>query len=358
MSKPSIASAPEALSDTQTHPAAESSLTSNHDTPPEFVCLLDPSLIDPGSSPNRTPDSFEDEAMGALSLSISLKNGNQEPIHVRPLGEPRGDYQYALISGARRLHACKQHKLLVRALVMNVTPEQSLLDRLVENHNREPLSPWELGKQLAHIKAQPGMNLSMRNLGALIGIDASMVQKALDIAAMPIEVVQAFTSPKDIRYADAKKLKDLLGTSLDKVIAKSLELKGQGLTAKQVLEDLAQAAQTEEVAAADKNTQATVEPFNTPQQALLKVQGNVVGEIQTDKFGQLVVALQTPMSVLQQQALAQCVEQFIARKVLGIKQAKPQATVVDVTAQPASLANDKSARTAANDHFGNEGAQA
>lgn len=358
MRKPAIANAPEALSDTQTHPAAQSTLATNHDTPPEVIRLLDPSLIDPGSTPNRTPDSFEDEAMGALSLSISLKNGNQEPIHVRSLAEPRDGYQYALISGARRLHACKQHKLLVRALVMDVTPEQSLLERLVENHNREPLSPWELGKQLEHIKAQPGMNLSMRNLGALIGIDASMVQKALDIAALPIEVVQAFSSPKDIRYADAKKLKDLLGASRDKIIAKSLELKGQGRTAKQVLEDLAQAVQTEEVAAADKNTQATVEPFNTPQQALLKVQGNVVGEIQTDKSGHLVMALQTPMSVLQQQALAQCVEQFISRKVFGIKLVKPEAPAVDVTLQTASLANDKSAKSAANDGFGNEGAQA
>lgn len=338
--------------------AADFPLATNHDTPLEVVRLLDPSLIDPGSTPNRTPDSFEDEAMGALSLSISLKNGNQEPIHVRPLGEPRDGYEYALISGARRLHACKQHKLLVRVLVMDATPEQSLLERLVENHNREPLSPWELGKQLAHIKAQPDMNLSMRNLGALIGIDASMVQKALDIAALPNEVVQAFTSPKDIRYADAKKLKDLLGASRDKVIAKSLELKGQGLTAKQVLEDLAQAVQTEGEAAAGNNSEATVEPFNTPRQALLKVQGDVVGEIKTDKSGQLVVALQAPMSLLQQQALAQCVEQFIARKVMGIKPVKPEATSVDAATQTASVAKDKSVKTAANDGFGNEGVQA
>lgn len=346
------------VSDKPIQAAADSPLATKHDTPLEVVRLLDPSLIDPGSTPNRTPDSFKDEAMGALSLSISLKNGNQEPIHVRPLGVPRDGYEYALISGARRLYACKQHKLLVRALVMDLTPEQSLLDRLVENHNREPLSPWELGKQLAHIKAQPDMNLSMRNLGALIGIDASMVQKALDIAALPNEVVQAFTSPKDIRYADAKKLKDLLGASRDKVIAKSLELKGKGLAAKQVLEDLAKAVQTEEGAAAGNNSEATVEPFNTPRQALLKVQGDVVGEIKTDKSGQLVVALQAPMSVLQQQALAQCVEQFIARKVMGIKPAKPEATSVDAATQTASVAQDKSAKTAANDSFGNEGAQA
>lgn len=331
---------------------AAAPLATAHETPPEFVILLDPQVIDPGSAPNRTTEAMDDEAMEALSLSILLGKGNQQPIHVRKLLEEQGQYQYMLISGARRLHVCMRHNLLVRALVVDVSPEQALVERLIENHLREALSPWELGQQLAHIKAQASTELSMRKLATLIGINVSMVQKAMDIAALPLEVVHAFNSPKDIRYADSKALKDLVATEPDTVIEVAEQLQGKGLPAKQVLEQLAQAAH-------GRPSQDTgVEPFNTPLQAPLKVQGSVVGEIRSDKSGQLVIALQTAMSQPQQQALAQCVEQFIARKVLRIKPSKGEVAAIEVLPNTTQAANDKSVKTAAAGSSGNEGAQA
>lgn len=333
-------------------PITAAPLATNHETPPEFVLLLDPRVIDPGSAPNRTAEAMEDEAMEALSLSILLGKGNQQPIHVRKLPELQGQYQYALIAGARRLHACMRHNLHVRALVVDVSAEQALVERLIENHLREPLSPWELGQQLAHIKAQASTELSMRKLANLIGINISMVQKALDIAALPMEVVQAFASPKDIRYGDSKALKDLVAAAPDTVIEAAGQLQGQALPAKQVLEQLAQAAHNHE----PKDT--GVEPFNTLLQAPLKVQGHVVGEIKADKSGQLVISLQTAMSLPQQQALAQCVEQFIARKVLRIKSGNHEVAAIEVLPNATEAANDKSVKSAATGSFGNEGAQA
>ena len=349
---PGVAPSTQASSNLQTQPPAAALPATNHDTPPEVVLLLDPAVIDPGSAPNRTADAMDDEAMEALSLSVLLSKGNQQPIHVRLLEQAQDGYQYALISGARRLQACMRHHLQVRALVVNVTPEKALVERLIENHLREPLSPWELGQQLAHIKAQASSDLSMRKLASLIGINASQVQKALDIAALPREVVEAFTSPKDIRYADSKVLKDWVATSVDAVVEKAMQIKGQALPAKQVLEQLGQVAQNTPI------KEAGVEPFNTPLQAPLKVQGSVVGEVRADKTGQLLIALQTPMSLPQQQALAQCVEQFIARKVFRIKPGARGAGSVEVLQNMAEAANDKSAKTAARDSFGHEGAQA
>lgn len=84
----------------------------------------------------------------------------------------------------------------------------------------------------------------------------------------------------------------------------------------------------------------------------------MIGEIRADKAGQLVIALQTPMSLPQQQALAQCVEQFIARKVLRIKPDKPSAAAVEVLQNTAEAANDKSVKTAAWNSFSNKEAQA
>ncbi|MEG1064008.1 ParB/RepB/Spo0J family partition protein [Comamonas sp.] len=349
---PDVAPAPETTSDLQTQPPTAVLPATNHDTPPEVVLLLDPSVIDPGTAPNRTADAMDDEAMEALSLSVFLSKGNQQPIHVRLLEQAQDGYQYALISGARRLQACMRQHLQVRALVVDVTPEKALVERLIENHLREPLSPWELGQQLAHIKAQASSDLSMRKLASLIGINASQVQKALDIAALPHEVVEAFTSPKDIRYADSKVLKDWVATSADAVIEKATQIKGQALPAKQVLEQLGQAAQNTPL------KETAVEPFNTLLQAPLKVQGSVVGEVRADKTGQLLIALQTPMSLLQQQALAQCVEQFIARKVLRIKPGKNEVAAVEVLPNTTEAANDKSVESATTGSFGNEGAKA
>lgn len=208
----------------------------HNENPLEVVLLLDPAVIDPGNGPNRCVESMLDEGMEALSLSILQARGNQQPIHVRKLPQPQGSYEYALISGARRLYACRLSGLPVRALVVDVTPEQALIERLVENHLREPLSPLELGMQLAHIKARAGTDLSMRKLANLIGINASMVQKALDIAALPTPMVEAFASPKDIRYSDSKTLKDWVAAAPDAVVEAATQLKGQALPPKQVLE--------------------------------------------------------------------------------------------------------------------------
>ena len=147
-------------------------------------------------------------------------------------------------------------------------------------------------------------------------------------------------------------LKDWVATSADAVLEKAMQIKGQALPAKQVLEQLGQAAQKTPL------KETGVEPFNTPLQAPLKVQGSVVGEVRTDKTGQLLIALQTPMSLPQQQALAQCVEQFIARKVLRIKPGAHGAGSVEVLQNMAEAANDKSAKTAARGSFGHEGAPA
>ena len=311
-----------------------------HATPPEYVHLLDPSVIDPGTAFNRSAQAMHDESFEELALSILLTGGNLQPIQVRRLQETQGDDRYALISGARRLAACARHGLQVRVVVIDVSVEQALIARLIENHLREPLCAWELGQQVAHVRQQCGANLSVRKLAGLIGIDHALVHKALDIAALPAEVVQAFASPKDIRYGDAKALKDALAQAPEPVLDMARALKDQQQPAKQVLQSLVKAAQ------APDTQQGGVEPFNTPINVPLKVQGSVVGQIHSDKNGQLVIALQTPMSLPQQQALAQCVEQFIARKVLRLKASEKVAANDAAWDQSTEIAPYKSAESA------------
>jgi ParB family transcriptional regulator, chromosome partitioning protein len=71
----------------------------------------------------------------SLKTSIS-KNGQRVPILVRPL---EGD-RYSLIYGRRRLEACRELGIKVRAIVTEVEGDQALRDQLLENQERRDLS--------------------------------------------------------------------------------------------------------------------------------------------------------------------------------------------------------------------------
>lgn len=82
----------------------------------------------------RLDDRLQIEVEG-LKASIS-KNGQRVPILVRPL---EGD-RYSLIYGRRRLEACRELGIRVRAIVTEVEGDQALRDQLIENQERRDLS--------------------------------------------------------------------------------------------------------------------------------------------------------------------------------------------------------------------------
>jgi len=92
--------------------------------------------IDPGhiETAGRLDDRLQIE-IESLKTSIS-KNGQRVPILVRPL---EGDH-YSLIYGRRRLEACREIGIKVRAIVTEVEGDQALRDQLLENQERRDLS--------------------------------------------------------------------------------------------------------------------------------------------------------------------------------------------------------------------------
>lgn len=82
----------------------------------------------------RIDDRLQLEIAG-LKASIQ-KNGQRVPILVRPLD---GDH-YSLIYGRRRLEACRELGIKVRAIVTEVEGGQALRDQLLENQERRDLS--------------------------------------------------------------------------------------------------------------------------------------------------------------------------------------------------------------------------
>lgn len=92
--------------------------------------------IDPGhiATTGRLDDRLHIE-IESLKASIA-KNGQRVPILVRPL---EGDH-YSLIYGRRRLEACRELGIEVRAIVTEVEGDQALRDQLLENQERRDLS--------------------------------------------------------------------------------------------------------------------------------------------------------------------------------------------------------------------------
>jgi len=82
----------------------------------------------------RLDDRLQIEIAG-LKASIS-RSGQRVPILVRPLDGDR----YSLIYGRRRLEACRELGIKVRAIVTEMDGDQALRDQLLENQERRDLS--------------------------------------------------------------------------------------------------------------------------------------------------------------------------------------------------------------------------
>ena len=309
-----------------------------------LVCLLSVETIEVGPSPNRTEASFQSDEFFLLDESIVRNRGNLLPIAVRkllPEEIPQNSpLQYRLISGERRLRACAMHQLPVLAMICDVAPTRELVDRLIENHLREPLSPYELGLQLRHI-SETGENISRRALAHLLGLDPSVVQKAVDIASLPQPVIEAFANPSAIQYRDSKVLKHAVAASHDAVVACAKTLKGQELPSKDLVKKL--------VAAVGPG--GGVEPFNTSSEPTqIAVDGQVIGTLSTNKKGQTEIQLTLPLNARQQAELVQHLEKFILSKILKLPRPKPvskdsdsASPIANITAAPGqSAANDSS----------------
>ncbi len=153
------------------------------------------------ANPNQSRKTFNSETIQELANSIK-ENGLLQPITVTRYGD-----RYSLVSGERRLRACGLLRWgKIPAIIKNVDETQLLVENLVENLQREDLSPLE--------RANGIKNLINRiyTKGSPLAILKNMeIKKTHEFSAIELEI---------------KKQLDSLGTSLGKVInyLKVLEL--------------------------------------------------------------------------------------------------------------------------------------
>jgi ParB family chromosome partitioning protein len=141
----------------------------------------------------------------------------------------------------------------VAAFVESMDDETLFIEMERENRGREDLSAWEQGVSYARA-LDDGLFASARKLSEKIGIDVGQIGKAVSLAKLPKEVVEAFSSPLDLQYRFAKPLKDALDKSPDDVLSRAQAIKqaGEKLSGKEVLSRLINGMQPEGEVASNK----------------------------------------------------------------------------------------------------------
>jgi ParB family transcriptional regulator, chromosome partitioning protein len=139
--------------------------------------------------PNQPRALFDEEKLNELADSIKTY-GVLNPVLVRN-GERGGTFQ--LIAGERRLRAARLAKLETIPAIIDTSEAQdearTLAMQLVENLQRAELSPLERAQAIGLLKEQ--YNLSIRDIGAKLGISKSMVQRSLELLDLPDDLLNA-----------------------------------------------------------------------------------------------------------------------------------------------------------------------
>ncbi len=130
-------------------------------------------------NPDQPREHFNQDSLTELAESIR-QQGIIQPI----LAESRVDGSFLLIAGERRWRAAKLAGLEeVPVIVRDFTPEQKLEIALVENVQREDLTPMEEARAYRHL--MDALNLSQQDVADKVGKKRSTVANSLRLLKLP-----------------------------------------------------------------------------------------------------------------------------------------------------------------------------
>lgn len=187
-------------------------------------------------NPYQPRTNFDLEALDELKKSI-LENGLIQPITVRRVEKNH----YELISGERRLRACKDIGIKeIPAYIINVETKEAMLAlSLIENIQREKLNPIEIAN--AYKRLMDECNLSQEEIAVKVGKDRTTVTNFIRLLKLP-EQVQLSLIKDQITTGHARALINLPNEIvqlevLDKIIKKNLSVRKVEDLVRRITED-------------------------------------------------------------------------------------------------------------------------
>lgn len=195
---------------------------------------LRPESVKPSRFANRTESSFGGAAFDAFKQEIASAGINVQPIKVRSLG----DDTFEIVFGHRRHRACLDLGIDVLALIQEDMSDKALFEEMSrENEQRKDLSAYELA---VHYKRGIDLKLykNWSEIAAVLGKTKGLVSRYSALAELPKSVVSAFASPNDIQPKWAERLRKVLEADATAVFQAANEVKGKGLSARQIFDAL------------------------------------------------------------------------------------------------------------------------
>ncbi len=188
----------------------------------EDVHQIPVDLIDPNPMQSRTV--FQAERLQELAQSIA-NNGVIQPLVVRRRGE-----RYQLVAGERRWRASKLAGLnRVPVVILDITDEQLLEVTLIENIQREDLTPIEVARAFQRLINELG--LSHEEIARRTGKDRTTVTNTLRLLRLPQDVQQLVADHR-LSMGHARAILGLPTPELQRQVAEKAS--SQGLSVRQV----------------------------------------------------------------------------------------------------------------------------
>lgn len=187
----------------------------------ELFLEIPTNLIQPNRFQPRTV--FSEDKINELAATLSV-HGIIQPIVVREVENGK----YEIIAGERRWRAaCKLEWNKIPAIVNNLDDNETAAVALIENLQREELSPIEEAK--AYEKLLILHNLTQEGLALQLGIAQSTVANKLRLLKLPEKVQQAVLN-KNISERHARsliplKIEDEQLKLVEEIISKGLNVK-------------------------------------------------------------------------------------------------------------------------------------
>jgi ParB family chromosome partitioning protein len=175
-------------------------------------------------NPFQPRTAFNNEAMEELKKSI-LSNGLIQPITVRRTPA----HKYELVSGERRLNACREIGYKeIPAYINKVESEELMLAlALIENIQREKLNPIEIG--LAYKRLMDECHLTQEAIADRVGKDRTTIANSIRLLKLPKQVRDSLVTG-EISSGHARALinlpnKEAQLTILEKIRDKNLSVR-------------------------------------------------------------------------------------------------------------------------------------
>lgn len=186
----------------------------------ENVVNIAVGLLEP--NPYQPRKTFNENTIDELALSIK-EYGILNPILVRKKAD-----KYEIIAGERRLRAAKKAGLQeIPAIIKNIDDAKAAEIALIENLQRENLSPIEEAKSYKEILSLT--NLTEEKLSGLIGKSQSAISNKMRLLALPTSIQNALNSRR-ISERHARSLLTLKNEQeqqelLDRIIKEKISVK-------------------------------------------------------------------------------------------------------------------------------------